>query len=213
MKRCSRLQGLLAIASLLLVVATLNADTLVLRDGRRLQGRLTSLQNGVLEFDEGRGFGGRTLRFSRNDVLGVEFDRNEGDTPRDIPSVNRGGRQSGLREKQVMVVATQRWSDTTINVQAGQVVYFEADGEIHWGPNRRDGPWGEQSSPMNPNRPIPSRPAAALIGRVGEGSTDFFFIGGDRAPIRMRSSGRLFLGVNDDVLEDNSGFFRVVARY
>jgi hypothetical protein len=57
---------------------------------------------------------------------------------------------------------------------------------------------------MNPNRPMPNRPGAALIGRVGN-NADYFFIGGDNGPIRMRSSGRLFLGLNDDVLEDNTG--------
>ena len=211
MKRSAKVQGLFTLSSLLLV-ATMNADTLVLRDGRRLQGRLTSVRDGVLEFDEG-GVGGRTLRLDRDAVLGIEFDRNDRVAPREVSPWSRGGRQSGLREKQVMVVATQPWSDTSIHVQAGQVVYFEADGEVHWGPRRRDGPAGEQNSPMNPYRPIPNRPGAALIGRVGEGSTDLFFIGGDRGPIRMRSSGRLFLGLNDDQLEDNSGTFRVVVYY
>ena len=211
MKRSSKVHGLLAVSTLLLV-GTMNADTLVLHDGRRVQGRLTSMRDGVLEFDEA-GFGGRTLRLDRDAVLGVEFDRNDRAASRDVSPFPRGGRQSGLREKQVMVVATQPWTDTSIHVQAGQVVYFEADGEIHWGPNRRDGPAGEQNSPMNPYRPIPNRPGAALIGRVGENSTDLFFIGGDRGPVRMRSSGRLFLGLNDDHLEDNSGTFRVVVYY
>ena len=112
-----------------------------------------------------------------------------------------------------MVVANVRWVGTNIDVQAGQDVYFEASGEIRWGPNRRDGPAGEQNSPVNPNRPMPNRPGAALIGHVGENSTDSFFIGMERGAIRMRSSGRLFLGVNDDNLQDNSGSFRVVVYY
>jgi hypothetical protein len=29
----------------------------------------------------------------------------------------------------------------------------------------------------------------------------------------MREAGRLFLGINDDVLEDNSGNFRVTIYY
>ena len=62
-----------------------------------------------------------------------------------------------------------------------------------------------------PNRPIPSRPAAALVGRIDNDSP--FFIGSDSSPIRVRSSGRLYLMINDDVLEDNSGSFRVVIYY
>jgi hypothetical protein len=60
---------------------------------------------------------------------------------------------------------------------------------------------------------MPSRNAAALIGKVGNGSNDFFFIGDETGPVRMRSGGRLYLGINDDVLTDNSGNFRVVVYY
>jgi hypothetical protein len=55
-----------------------------------------------------------------------------------------------------------------------------------------------------------NRNAAALIGRI---DNDMFFIGDDTGPIRVRNNGRLFLGVNDDVLTDNSGNFRVVVYY
>jgi hypothetical protein len=58
-----------------------------------------------------------------------------------------------------------------------------------------------------------NRPAAALIGKVGTSSGDFFFIGDEQGPIRMRASGRLYLGINDDYLADNSGNFRVVIHY
>ena len=54
---------------------------------------------------------------------------------------------------------------------------------------------------------MPNRPAAALIGRVGEISPDAFYIGADRGPVRMRSSGRLLLGVNDDYLQDTRDRF------
>ena len=51
---------------------------------------------------------------------------------------------------------------------------------------------------------------AALIGKIGN---DMFFIGDETGPIRVRTSGRLQLGINDDVLDDNSGNFRVVVYY
>jgi hypothetical protein len=197
------------------LAASLTADTLILRDGRRVEGQLISVREDVVEFDEFRGFGaGRVLRLGREQVLGIEFDRVDRNRSRQGPGPTfQGGRPSGLRERQIMVAANVQWVDTNITVQSGQNVFFEASGEVRWGPSRRDGPAGEQNSPMNPNRPIPNRQAAALIGRVGENSTDYFFIGDDRAPVRMRSSGRLFLGVNDDVLQDNSGSFRVVVYY
>jgi hypothetical protein len=60
---------------------------------------------------------------------------------------------------------------------------------------------------------MPRRPTGGLIGKVGQESTDLFFVGDDPGPIRVRSSGRLFLGVNDDYVQDNHGNFRVVVYY
>src|SRR5262245_49307800 len=221
MKRFSMRCSLIVFPALLLV-ATLTADTLVLRNGRRLEGQLISVRNGVVDFEEGRFGGGRMLRFDRDEVLGIEFDRNDRFNRNDSnypqqPSypqqpTSQGGRPSGLRGRSVMVPANVQWIDTNIEIKSGQAVFFEANGEVRWGGNRRAGPAGEPNSPMNPNRPMPNRPGAALIGRVGN-TADYFFIGGDTGPIRMRSSGRLFLGLNDDVLEDNTGYLRVVVYY
>jgi hypothetical protein len=47
---------------------------------------------------------------------------------------------------------------------------------------------------------------------VGSGN-DVFFIGEDTGAIRVRNSGRLYLGLNDDVLTDNRGSFRVTVYY
>jgi hypothetical protein len=97
-------------------------------------------------------------------------------------------------------------------VRAGQALIFAATGEVRWGPSRRDGASGERNSPFNAARPMPERNAAALIGKIGEDG-DPFFIGGGADAIRMRASGRLFLGINDDYLQDNAGSFRVVITY
>jgi hypothetical protein len=198
----------------LLLAGTLTADTLILRDGRRVDGQLISIRDNVIEFEEARGFGGgRAVRLSRDEVLGIEFSQGRNFSRSPQEQQGQGGRPSGLRERQIIVPANMAWTDTNIEIRAGQQVFFEANGEIRWGPGRRDGPEGEQNSPVNNNRPMPNRPAAALIGRVGAGSQDNFYIGADRGGIRMRSSGRLFLGLNDDVLSDNTGYFRVVVFY
>jgi hypothetical protein len=198
---------LLMVAVPLVLAATINADTLILRDGRRIQGQLISFQNGVVEFQED-GFGGRLGQVSRDEVVGIEFGRSERDERSQTPQ----GRPRGLREKQIMVVANAAWTDTGIDLTSGQSIYLEAIGEIRWGPNRRAGPNGEQNSPYNPARPMPNRPGAALIGRIGT-SSDPFFVGDDRGAIRVRSSGRLLLGINDDYLQDNTGYFRVTVYY
>jgi hypothetical protein len=201
---------ILSFTLVVLVPLTLVADTLVLRNGTRIDGELLSIRNGVIEFEERRGFGrGRRIEIDRDDVVRIEFDARPA-PGRDFTS---GGRPAGMRERQVTVAANVAWSDTGLDVRAGQTVYFEAAGEIRWGRDRRDGPGGERNSPSNPNRPIPNRPAAALIGKVGSGDGDAFFIGDERGAVRVRDSGRLYLGVNDDFLADNSGSFRVVVYH
>ena len=91
-----------------LLIATVGADTLVLRDGRRIDGQLISVQNGIVEFQQA-GPGGQIGRLNRNDVLGIEFGRDErsrapeafpGSTgsaaPRFAREIDYGGRQCGL---------------------------------------------------------------------------------------------------------------------
>jgi PA-IL-like protein len=198
------------VAFALVLSVGVQADTLYLRDGSRVQGELVSVRNGTVEFEERRSFGsGRTLRLDRDEVVRIEFENIRRGGGNDFAA---GGRPSGMRERQTVVSADVGWNDTGIDVRSGQTIYFEAQGQVRWGRDRRDGPAGERNSPSNPNRPMGNRNAAALIGRIGSGN-DMFFIGDDAGPIRMRSSGRLFLGVNDDVLTDNSGNFRVVVYY
>jgi hypothetical protein len=122
-------------------------------------------------------------------------------------------RPSGLREREVVVSGDVAWIDTGIDVRGGQSIYCTARGTVWWGPGRKDGPEGEHNSPHNPTRPIPNRPAASLIGKIGNDSSDYFFIGDEKGAIRLRASGRLYLGVNDDVLRDNRGNFRVTVAY
>jgi hypothetical protein len=181
------------------------ADTLILHDGDRLEGKLLEFDGDTFEFREG-GFFGTVRRIDREDVQAIEFSR------RDKDSRSRR-RARGLREKEVRVLANRAWTDTGIDVRRRQEIYFSSSGKIRWGKGRRDDAGGEGGDHYNPNRPIPRRPAAALIGKIGRNSTDYFFIGEDEGPFRMRSSGRLFLGVNDDYLRDNSGAFRVSVSY
>lgn len=194
-----------------------SADVLTLRDGRRVQGTLVSIRDGLVEFEAHRGGlfdRSERLRVDRADVIGIEFEESRPERAR------RGGderetvgtRPAGMREREIRVGAQDRWTDTAIQVRRGQMIYVTASGRVRWGPGRQDGPAGERRSPRNEGRPVPSRPAAALIGRVGDGS-DYFFIGDTTTAIRMRDSGTLYLGINDDYLEDNSGSFAVTIAY
>jgi hypothetical protein len=200
----------LTLASLAFITATslVHADTLVLNDGRRLQGELLGVYGRDIEFEERGGGRRRTVRISRDEVDRIEFDRGRHADSRDEPI----GVPRGMRERQVVVNARDQWTDTGIDVRSGQQIYFSSQGETRWGHDRKDGAEGERNSPLNPNRPLPDRPAAALIGRIGD-RNQIFFIGADSAPFRARDTGRLYLGINDDVLTDNSGNLRVTVSH
>jgi len=204
--------------SLLVSTASLFADTLVLNNGRRLQGELIGVYGREIEFEERDGGRRRTIRVPRVDIERIEFgnDRessfDRGDRDRDDRTDTAVSIPRGMRERLVNVSARDQWTDSGIDVRPGQAVYFAASGEVRWGPNRRDGADGEKNSPRNNGRPLPDRPAAALIGRIGD-RNEYFFIGADAGPYRARSGGRLYLGINDDVLTDNSGALRVTVSY
>lgn len=207
------IRGFVTAGILVLGGAALSADTLVMRDGQRLAGQVIAMRDGQIEFEQQRGFFGRDrIRVDRADVRRIEFDEDYDRSDFDRNSPSGSSRPPGLRERDVSVDSATPWTDTGVDVRPGQTVYFSATGRVRWGPGRQDGPAGENNSPRNEGRPIPGRPAAALIGRVGD-TTEYFFIGAEQGPIRMRSGGRLYLGINDDYLKDNSGSFRVTVYW
>ena len=189
------------------------ADTLVLRNGRSIEGEVISVRDGRIEFRGDRDRG-RIERYDVDEVDRIEFGREYQNDRRPGGNDRAPGneRPSGAREREVDVRGDEAWTRTSIELRDGQDVWFESRGEVRWGPGRKDGPGGEGGSPRNPARPIPSRPGAALIGKLGESGAPFF-IGNDRGPIRVRGRGTLFLGINDDYLQDNAGAFRVIVYY
>ena len=214
----------LAVAALLLGAAPLAADTLVLRDGRRIQGELISVQRGIIEFREDRGFrDSRIIQVRRDEVQRIDIEEVRV-APQPEPDDRGGrfggggrgggGRPGGMRERESWVAANVAWTDTGIDVQDGQVVYFTThDGDIQWrrGDHARAG--GDPSAPYDRNRPIPGRPIGALIGKIGARSSDYFFIGDNEGPMRLRGGGRLFLGINDSNVTDNQGAYRVTVYF
>lgn len=152
-------------AACVLFTAALSADTLIMRDGRRVRGQLITVRDGVIEFEGQDGFFGRRerLRIDLADVARIELDDQGRD--RDSRDDRTGGRPSGLRERDVKVGAATAWNDTGIEVRAGQAVYFSAAGRVRWGPGRQDGPAGEDRSPYNAGRPSPgTRPPGSSAG-------------------------------------------------
>ena len=112
----------------------------------------------------------------------------------------------------ITVPTTQRWTDSGIDLAAGDVISFSVAGTVSLGDDRPLGAAGDPDGAVAaPRRPLTDRPAGALIGRIGTSPDDTFFIGAERLPFRVRTSGRLYLGVNDDSLDDDTGAFQVAV--
>jgi hypothetical protein len=113
--------------------------------------------------------------------------------------------------RSVVVPSNVQWTNTGFNVSRGQSLRFEPSGEIRLSMNGEDigRPAGAMSARRAPNATIPTIPVGALIGRIGNGQP--FPIGDARTVFDMPDDGRLFLGVNDDHVNDNSGNYVVLV--
>ena len=108
------------------------------------------------------------------------------------------------------VNAQQRWTDTGLNVRAGDVMTFQSSGEIRMSDDTGDTatPAGSRRGRTAPDAPILNQSAGALIAKIGDYSPMFI---GNRGSVTVPVSGRLYLSVNDDHLPDNAGEFTVTV--
>ena len=116
---------------------------------------------------------------------------------------------STAASRSVRVNAQQRWTDTGLDVRAGDTLTFDASGTIQMSDNREDlaSPAGSRVGRRAPDAPVLSQLAGGLLARIGDYGPTIFV--GDRRSITTPASGRVYLGVNDDHLPDNSGEFVV----
>lgn len=199
-----------------------SSQAMSLRDGTVQSGQFVNIQNGnTLVW---RNDSGQEQRYGLDSVARVYLNTQSARqaynfNPSSAPSASQAVGTSGAtgavgrarRSGNAYVVqANQPWTDTGIQVNAGDQVTFHAGGRIATMPGQPpvgpDGKTGDTSA----NYPMPSAAAGALIGRVGTGAP--FLIGSQQAPIQMQSSGTLQLGVNDDFFGDNAGTFSVAIQ-
>ena len=139
-----------------------------------------------------------------------ELDRNRDGvlSPREYSRLGLGGAATGTAGQLITVSPAERWTDTGMRVEAGDMITFDAEGTIYMGGGGDDAatPAGSRSGRRAPDAPLRNQSAGILIGRIGNSG---ILAIGDRRTIRAPVSGELFLGVNDDVLGDNRGEYRV----
>ena len=117
---------------------------------------------------------------------------------------------SAAGRQEVTVNAQQRWTDTGINVRAGDVITLNASGQIQMSDDTGDTatPAGSRRGRTAPDAPVQGKLAGGLLARIGEWSPMFV---GNNSTVTAPVSGRLYLGVNDDHLADNRGEFTVTV--
>lgn len=125
----------------------------------------------------------------------------------------------------ITVVSDKAWTQTGFDVIKGQMVYFEATGGICLqlgNPIAYCGPEGYSMKTVQ--QPVENKNIGALIGKVvqllsvekdeetGEEirkeKTEFFYIG-PQSQVEIPLSGKLYLGINEIVVGDNAGEYRV----
>lgn len=127
---------------------------------------------------------------------------------------NFTGSTDAASVKTVTVIGNQPWTDTGVDLNAGETVSVSANGSVSFSRGGQAiGPQGDQPSCAvfhNPRVPYVARDLRchSLIGRIGSLGT--FFEVGSSTQFRAPVTGRLYLGVNDNFFPDNSGNWTAV---
>jgi hypothetical protein len=138
-----------------------------------------------------------------------------------------GSDSAQARTVVVVVPGNAAWTDTGLEVSAGDVFSFEAEGQItlqKGNPEAECGPDGYDLQTLQ--QPLTGRNLGSLIGKVviavtvtinektkeerQEETAELFYVG-SKSRVEMPAKGRLFLGINENVIGDNGGEFRVTV--
>jgi hypothetical protein len=121
---------------------------------------------------------------------------------------------TGAWEKSVEIPAIQAWTDTLVDCKAGNVLEIAATGGIAHKPGGDlfgpDGNPDPKVRETHPEAPMPNVNHAALIGSI-DGQPPYFPVG-NKTTYTCDAVGRLFLGINDEGVDNNSGRFSATIK-
>ena len=106
--------------------------------------------------------------------------------------------------------ASNGWNDSGLMVRAGQRLRITATGRVSLGGGQMSTPTGLPRL-ADRDKLMRNEPTGALIAVIGDDNDEFIFIGASREFLAPRD-GRLFLGVNEGNLGDNSGTYDVTVE-
>lgn len=191
-----------------------SGQVVALRDGQAIPGKFVNIVRGETLLWESES--GQQQQFAVRDVARVYLNPQSARTAYNYNgpagTANAVGTTGNLANgRTIQVVANKQWTDTGIDVRAGDHVMFQASGEITIGRSAgQTATVDGNGSYHSAQYPDPNSPGGALIGKVGNNGKPFG-IGSQSQALPMPASGRLYLGVNDNELGDNSGAFSVVV--
>lgn len=128
--------------------------------------------------------------------------------PTTTPTPARGGGESPFFPVRVRVRADNAangWTDSGLMVRKGQRLRITATGRVSLGEGRFSTPTGLPRV-VDTEKLMRSEPTGTLIAVIGDDNDEFIPIGANREFLAPRD-GRLFLGVNEGKLEDNTGSY------
>jgi hypothetical protein len=132
----------------------------------------------------------------------------------ELPSNMFGAKSasSSARNLEIEVPGNKPWTDTGLDVERGDLLRFEASGELKFrnapkpaGPEGLARGWAD----MIKTYPVNDGGRGALIGRIGQASASIPFVIGAKREARASIAGRLFLGLNFSGGDSSEGSFKV----
>ncbi|HEV2861349.1 MAG TPA: hypothetical protein VGX48_10110 [Pyrinomonadaceae bacterium] len=102
------------------------------------------------------------------------------------------------------------WTDSGLMVRKGQRLRISASGRVSLGQGRFSTPTGLPRV-VDTEKLMRNEPTGALIAVIGDDNDEFIFIGSSRDFYAPRD-GRLFLGVNEGNLADNTGTYDALVE-
>jgi hypothetical protein len=133
---------------------------------------------------------------------------NPSSSPTNNPTPARGGGDSPFFPVRVRVTADNKangWTDSGLMVRKGQRLKISATGRVSLGEGRFSTPTGLPRV-VDTEKLMRTEPTGTLIAVIGDDNDEFIAIGANREFYAPRD-GRLFLGVNEGKLEDNTGSY------
>jgi Caspase domain len=128
---------------------------------------------------------------------------------RTLSGVGGAGRPApAILTRVVTMPADQPWTDTGVDLEPAERISIKATGSVQYVPGGSFvGPEGDSRRDSNQVNVLPATPHAALIGKVGAGGKPFSV--GRSLSTTVGETGRLFLGLNDAQVDNNSGMLTV----